>query len=139
MKLFTVGFGNANRANKICDIAKTDHTTAVILASVHFEWMIKRAILKLGTSPTKQLREDLENVYSLRDKGKRKGYLTIWNTEVGKRLKNANLGTVMGSIYNLEDHALKMRGRIVHGNGTVSPKDGELAVDEFLGAPSVPM
>jgi hypothetical protein len=60
--MFNVGFGSENRENRIREIAEEDLTVGVILAAVHFEWMMKRAILKLGTSPTPQLRKELENV-----------------------------------------------------------------------------
>ncbi len=62
--MFTVKFGSKNRESQIMRILKKDHSTAVILAAVHFEWTIKRAILKLGVSPTKTLRKRLEDVYS---------------------------------------------------------------------------
>lgn len=58
--MFHIGFGSANREDEIQIIATADRTTGVILAAVHFEWMLKRSILKLGTSPTKDLRQELE-------------------------------------------------------------------------------
>ncbi|MFC1791794.1 hypothetical protein ACFL0I_04945, partial [Gemmatimonadota bacterium] len=99
-----------------------------ILAAVHFEWMVKRAILKLAETPTKALREELEGAYTLQD------YKKIWEREVEPRFGNAALGTVLGRLTKIRDEALKVRGRIVHGNGTVRQIDAEEAIDLFLEA-----
>ncbi len=48
--MFSVGYGIQNRVNKMREISKDDPTTATILAAVHFEWMIKRAIQFTSTS-----------------------------------------------------------------------------------------
>lgn len=132
--MFSIGYGSKNREAEIRRIAQNDHTTAAILASVHFEWMLKRAILKLGTTPTKILREQLEDVYSINDRNGKSGYKTIWTKEVAPRFKNAALGTVLGRLQKIQDKALDVRGRIVHGNGTVSKRDATEAVELFIAA-----
>ncbi len=132
--MFAVGFGSKNREAAIRHTAQDDPTTAVILAAVHFEWMLKRAILKLGTTPTKALRKELEGVYQINDSSGRFDYKRIWAREVGARISNAALGTVLGRLVKIQNKALKVRGRIVHGNGTVSEQDAEEAIDLFLSA-----
>jgi len=132
--MFSVGFGSENRENEIRSIAEDDSTTAVILAAVHFEWMLKRAILKLGMTPTNVLREQLEDVYTIQDKGSREGYKTIWGREVEPRFKNAALGTVLGRLPKIKTKAFKVRGQVVHGNGTVSESGAREAIDLFLEA-----
>ena len=96
--MFTIGFGSQNRERKIRCIAEEDHTTAVILAAVHFEWMLKRAILKLGINQTMKLRKQLEDVYKLKESEGKNSYKVIWDREVGKRFKNSALGSVLGSL-----------------------------------------
>lgn len=126
--MFDVGFGSAKREAEIRSIAAADDTTAVVLAAVHFEWMLKRAILKLGNSPTKILRTQLEGVFKMQ------GYKEIWDHEVGERFNNASLGTVLGRLTQIQNHALGVRGRVIHGNGTVRRVDAHAAIDLFLDA-----
>jgi hypothetical protein len=96
--------------------------------------MLKRAILKLGSSPTKVLRENLEDVYRIEDKNSQQGYQEIWRREVQPRFANAALGTVLGRLTAIQNVALDLRGRIVHGNGTASRKQAGEAVKLFLDA-----
>ena len=130
--MFSVGFGSEKREAKIREMGREDLTTAVILAAVHFEWMLKRAILKLGRSPTKKLREQLERVYSISDRDNRDGYKSIWAREIQPRYKRAALGTVLGKLTAINDNAMAVRGRVIHGNGTVSKTDAHKAIELFL-------
>ena len=130
--MFHVGFGSANREAEIRKIAIADRTTAVILAAVHFEWMLKRAILKMGISPTKHLREQLEHVYRMEKKNNKDGYKEVWHREVGSRVKDASLRRVIGNLSRVQSHALDVRGKLIHGNGTVKHEDAEEAIELFL-------
>lgn len=133
--MFSVGYGSVNREYRIARwIDEEDHTTAVILGAVHFEWMIKRSILKLGVSPTPALRKKLEDVYSLKDRGPKLGYKSIWEIEVKPRFRNAALGTVLGNLNDLGEKAMKVRGQVIHGNGTVKRTDARDAVMAFIAA-----
>lgn len=130
--MFSVGYGIANREKEIKKIAKNEPTTAAILAAVHFEWVIKRSILKLGSSPTAALRKNLENIYKITNKDKQ-DYKNIWKKEITHRFKNAKLGTVLGNLPILQRSVMKTRGKVIHGN-SVSKKDADAAVKEFLKA-----
>lgn len=135
--LFTIGFGSERREARIREIVNEDATTAVILAAVHFEWMLKRAILKLGISPTTQLRTLLEDVYRLDARPgttKKANYKDVWAREVGTRFPNGSLGVVIGNLHRLQARSMKVRGRIIHGNGVVSHADAVDAVEQFLSA-----
>lgn len=132
--MFHVGFGSAQREAEIRKIATSDRTTALILAAVHFEWMLKRAILKLGESPTKDLRQQLEDVFRMQSKNGKDGYKEVWEREVGRRFKNAALGTVLGKLSRIQIHALDVRGKVIHGNGTVKKPDADEAIELFLEA-----
>ena len=133
--MFSVGYGITNREKRIIEIGNTDPTTAVILAAVHFEWMIKRSVLKLGCSPTAELRKELEGIYKLAIKGNnQKDYRSIWKREVACRFKNAQLGSVLGHLHTLQESTMKVRGRVIHGNGTVSKDVADDAIKEFINA-----
>ncbi len=132
--MFDVGFGTKNREAEIRKIAQSDRTTALILAAVHFEWMLKRTILKIGTSPTKDLRSQLEGVFRISKRHGKDGYKEIWDREVGQHFKNSSLGTVLGKLTKIQNHALDVRGKVVHGNGTVGNASADEAIDLFLDA-----
>jgi hypothetical protein len=132
--MFHIGFGSAQREAEIRKIATTDKTTAVILAAVHFEWMLKRAILKIGVSPTTELRKQLEDVFRLEKKNNQDGYNEVWHREIGSRVKKASLDSVIGQLKHLQNHALNVRGKVIHGNGTVKNEDADKAIELFLGA-----
>ena len=123
--LFTVGYGSKNRENKIRDIAKEDHIHAVILAAVHCEWMVKRTILKLGNTPTAELRRQLKGVFG------DKQYMKSWKQEIEDKYTNSDFETVLGNPAEIKQ-AFNVRGEIVHGNGTVSRKEAENAIDLFI-------
>jgi|GEM_PF-4225217 len=136
--MFTVGYGVEKREQKIQSLMTDDPVTAVVLAAVHFEWMLKRTILVLGITPTRKLRAQLELVYRLDDKSFSRNsptYKSVWNVEImnGSR-RNASLGRVLGNLHQLQGHAMKVRGKIIHGNGAVSRSDAMRAVDLFLGS-----
>ena len=134
--LFSVGYGIQRREKKIREIEQEDHTHAVILAAVHFEWVIKRTILKLGHSPTKTLRKQLEDVYRVipNDINPNRNYKKIWKDEIKDKYKNSALGTVLGRLEQIQNEAFKTRGKIIHGNGTVDKKKAKKAIDLFLEA-----
>jgi hypothetical protein len=134
--MFHVGYGTKKRELRIRKIAEEDKSTGVILAAVHFEWMLKRAILKMGVTPTKSLRKQLEGVYRIKKFGNRDGYKEIWSREVAPRFKKAALGTVLGKLEKIQNHAVRVRGKIIHGNGTVSDAQADEAIDLFLRAGS---
>jgi len=132
--MFAVGFGISNREKKIRVISKSDPNHGLILAAVHFEWVIKRTILKLGQSPTARLRGELEGIYKLGSPDNKKDYRSIWKREVASRFKNAQLGIVLGNLHTLESKTLKIRGQVIHGNGTVPKANALDAINEFLKA-----
>jgi len=133
--MFSICYGSQKREDRIREMAESDVSTAVILASVHFEWMIKRSILKLSSSPTKALREKLQDVYSIKERNGKKGYKAIWKEEIANKYKkNSGLGSVIGNLHVLDKDAFAIRGEVVHGNGTVSKKQGIEAVEQYLTA-----
>jgi len=136
--MFLVGYGFEKRESRIMELLDDEPTTAVILASVHFEWSLKRAILMLGQSPTALLRKKLERVWFLGPDDKdHKGNQTvkgIWNQEISSQYKNGKIGKVIANFPKCIEDAKAARGRVIHGNGTVSRKSAEDAVTKYLKA-----
>lgn len=132
--MFSVGYGIANREQEIKKIAKNAPTQGAILAAIHFEWVLKRSILKLGCSPTSELRKELEGIYKLKPKSRNKNdYKNIWEQEITHRFKKATLGDVLGNLHTLQTSSIEIRGKVIHGN-SVSKKDADAATKEFLKA-----
>ena len=129
--MFEISYGSKNRVQRICEISKSEPTLALILAAVHFEWTVKRCILKMGSSPTVGLRAKLESTFQL--KGKNKDDLkTVWNDEIGGQYQRSKLGQVVGSLNDISNKALQVRGKLIHGNGTTSKSKTLEAISIFL-------
>lgn len=132
--MFFVRFGSAKRESAIRALSEDDPSVGVILAATHFEWMMKRAILKLGVSPTRTLRDRLERLSSLHAPNKSDDLERAWKDEVAQYRKKASLGTVLGQLTSIRNEAIPVRGRLVHGNGTPSSAEASRALELFLSA-----
>lgn len=132
-QFFSVEYGIQNRVKSIIETQKRDPSLAVILAAVHFEWVINRAILVLGRSPTIYLRNKLLSCFSLTSADSRKAtYKSLWKEEVEFEKKHLALGKVVTKYIALQNFAIKVRGEVIHGNGTVGKKRAEEAIRLFL-------
>ena len=142
--LFSVGYGSENREQTIRACLDTDGSLAVVKAAIHFEWTLKRVILVLGKSNTKELRGKLRATWTLggsSGEGQAKSIPKLWHEEVGSRFRNASLDNVVatrGVLHSTRingsilDAAKGIRGEIVHGNGTVSKRRAVSAVEQYL-------
>ena len=131
--MFSVSYGSENRERRIQEFFRDGEAcTAVLLAAVHFEWTIKRAIMKLGISPTKNLRKRLERVWKLKETNDGNDYKSVWKDEVAVRFRNSSLGTVLGTLEKIQNETSEVLGRIIQGNGTVSNDLAEKAVYQYL-------
>jgi hypothetical protein len=154
--LFSVGYGSKNREDYILNFLQKDPSIAVILASVHFEWTMKRTILIMGNSSTPKLRKDLEEAF--RSAKLKKIWLREIQTEKSLTLESVikvvgvleipdvNIKPVVPSptdSKNLDGnspssfkslHAKDIRGEVIHGNGTINFKRAESAVKDFITA-----
>ena len=112
--MFFISDSQASRHDHIRSFLNDESATiAVILAAIDFEWSIRRAILALGTSATKQIREvvfaDLHGGY--------KDYADVWKREVANWL-GQSLSAVIphwSRLASKKDGAVRLRGQIVHG------------------------
>jgi hypothetical protein len=130
---FSVGFGCNSREAWIYSILESDHTLAVILASVHFEWVLKRTILALGNSPTSVLRKELAETFLLTSlKTPDRTYSALWHREITTVDKRAAFGRIVSQLPALQNKAMRCRGKVIHGNGTLARAEAKAAVELFL-------
>ena len=136
--MFSVGYGFKKRETRIRELLDEEPSTSVILAAVHFEWSIKRSILMLGHSPTAELRKKLEDTWALSsnetDKAGRLTIKGLWKSEISEQIRNAAIGKVVANFPKCIEKAKSARGKVIHGNGTVSKATASEAVDEYLSA-----
>lgn len=107
--MFLVHEDPDEREQRIRDFLASDldAAIAVILSAVQFEWTVRRAIIALGYSPNKILREQLTRCYGL-DK-----YKDMWKSEVYPK-HHARLTQVVENWQDLRG-AFNLRDRLVHG------------------------
>lgn len=87
-------------------------SVAIILASIDFEWTLRRAILAMGISSTKDIRlKVLANLSGGYD-----GYKMAWRDEVQPRIGMRIDQAIMNwSSLHGKEGAAKIRGAILHG------------------------
>ena len=123
-----------------------EHFVAVLLAAVDFERTVRRAIISLGVTPTKELAMKLGR----RERGLGKsvsvdvrsrygasldGYRKAWRDEivVGRKL-DTGLNDVIPHVERLEK-AINLRHELVHGDsGVVGAKHAETQVEIMMEA-----
>jgi len=107
--MFLVHENPDDRDQRIRDFLASDldAAIAVILSAVQFEWTVRRAIIALGSSPNKKLREQLSQCYGL-DK-----YKNMWKLEVHPK-HHTRLTQIVENWQDLRD-AFNLRDRLLHG------------------------
>ena len=125
--MFLVSDKQTDRHEKIRSFLATEPAIAVLLAAIDFEWTVRRAILALGTSPTKDIRVSMENASGP------KRYKEVWNEEVKPQL-GETLVEAVPDWFGLTE-AFQYRHRLVHGiQGTIPAEKAIDSVEAFLGA-----
>ena len=105
--MFLVKDDPAEREKKILDFVLTEPAIAVILAAVHFEWTVRRAIIALGESSNIVIRKRLERCSGLGELKK------AWKEEVKSPIQGSLAEVV--SLWPKVRCAFKLRGRLVDG------------------------
>jgi hypothetical protein len=106
--MFLVSDTLESRQKKIRSFLEREPAIAVLLAAADFEWTVRRAILALGTNPTKDIRKDFERCRGL------DGYKRCWKREVKPRL-HVGLAQVVPNWQFLKEQAYDLRNRLIHG------------------------
>lgn len=103
--------------------AETDPCLALVLATVHVEWTIRRACIALGQEPNAIIRKRLK---------KASGFLKLsreWQNIPGANPLEAILGD---NNYLQLTRVFDLRNRLVHGNGGASPTHANELVEVAL-------
>ena len=130
--MFLVSDGSRdNRKAIIKRIAAVDKAVGLILSEIDFEWTVRRAILRLSTFPTNEIRMYLKCVHGL------DGYKKAWSkyvrgekhNQIGDCLVSVVNGTTVKGRKRIWDElmdAVDARHRLVHGiNGFIKDEDAE--------------
>jgi hypothetical protein len=110
--MFLVRDSSIAREGRIRGFLADDPSLAALLAVIHVEWTLRRAIVALGTSPNVVVREKLTLCH-----GHTK-YRDLWRDEVTPRTAK-RLPEVLSNWEGLK-HAFKVRHVLVHGVRAVS-------------------
>ena len=128
--MFLVSDTRSSREAKIRSFLQDDPAVAVILAAADFEWTVRRAIVALGRSPTKVIRQHLAECYGL-DR-----YKEAWKQEVQPRF-GIGLAGVVPEWQFFREKAYDLRHKIVHGlSSSVPVAFGQSRLDSILAASS---
>jgi len=90
-------------------IRRSEPFVAVLLAAADFEWTVRRSILALGCSPTKEIRESVLDKCSGFE-----SYKQAWEKEVQPHI-GEGLVEVIPQWQFFKEQAYPLRNRLVHG------------------------
>ena len=121
--MFLVGDTADERRERILKFLAAEPAIAVLLAAIHFEWTLKRAILKLSDEPTASLRAELARVYGLDT------YKAAWREHVVA----ATLPQIVRN-WSEVTQAFKLRNALVHGAVGCSARFAKPRVNALLKA-----
>jgi len=112
--MFFVNDNQSKRHDKIRSLSGNETAVGAILASVDFEWTLRRTIVGCGLSPTAHIKKHtLDKCHGL------DGYSAAWRKEVYP-LTGTRLPALISEWQFLKTDAMMLRHRLVHGiKGTV--------------------
>ena len=109
--MFWVADTRVERHLRIRSFMGREATIGALLAAVDFEWTLRRAIIALGYSPNRIIRETtLKECHGL------DGYKLAWRSEVGRRFPQiGRLPELIDDWCFLKKQAFLFRHQVVHG------------------------
>lgn len=105
--MFLVQDSSTAREARIQQLSVEDPTLSALLAVIHVEWTVRRAIIALGTSPNVEIRKKLEKGHGLDN------YKEHWKIEVSPNTQK-RLPEVVKNWEGLR-RSFRLRHRLVHG------------------------
>jgi hypothetical protein len=125
--MFLVSDRIERRHQRIESFLRTEPIIAILLAAVDFEWTMRRAVIALGTSTSREIRD----VVLKRCTGASR-YKDAWNAEVAIRLGKSLPHVVPNWPFIVSD-AYTLRNQVAHGLvGLPSRKRAVVCVEAFL-------
>jgi len=128
--MFLVKDKSEEREERILEFLDNEYPIAVLLAVIHFEWTIRRAIISLSNKPNKIIREDLGRISGI-DK-----YKEYWNKNISQCNGFQTLPELIPD-WSLVIEATKLRNRLVHGVSSCPKKTAVLSVEAIIKASGV--
>jgi len=122
--MFLVRDKSSERERKIRSLMKNDPAIAVIVASVQFEWLVRRAILSLAVMPNKKLREEFEKMFGF------DGYKNLWKEHVKPSI-GKGLPQIIKNWSNVKK-GFELRNKLVHGVESCTAKYASDRVEWLL-------
>jgi hypothetical protein len=113
--MFLVQHDSSFRTQKIRGFLgkDADGPIAIVLAAIHFEWVVSRAILVLSKAPTRDVKEALRKTFGI-DR-----YKDLWKRELVGPVGLKTLPNCVTNWVSVRD-ALDVRNRIAHGGGSAT-------------------
>jgi len=105
--MFLVKDRSPLREQRILKMMEEDASLSLLLAIIHFEWTVRRAIIALGTSPNLEIRKKLRDCHGAEK------YKTVWKEEVFPR-RDKRLPEVVTDWEGLLK-AWNLRHLLIHG------------------------
>lgn len=135
--MFLVSDTQAERHKKIKGFVSSKETTiAIFLAAADLEWTLRRAILAMGWSPNKSIREGVLKQCAGLDK-----YKDAWRKEVFPRFGKSLIDLVgndnWSELSNKKHGAFVLRNRLIHGIAGTSGLDYSAQRVEVILAASI--
>jgi hypothetical protein len=106
--MFLVKDDMRSRERKLRQFIKSDASIGLIFSEINFEWILRRAIIALGSSSSAEVRAELGN-----KSGGMDGYKQVWNKEVYPKTRK-RLCEIIPEWMNLMK-AIRMRNILVDG------------------------
>jgi hypothetical protein len=110
--MFLVRDTSAAREARIQGFLSDDPSLAALLAIVHVEWTLRRAIIALGSSPNVVVREQLRQCHG------HENYRDVWRDEVLPRTGQRLTGVIQN--WDGLKRTFRLRHVLVHGVRPVS-------------------
>lgn len=127
--MFLVNDNQKERHEKIISFLCEEPAIAVLLSIADLEWTLRRAILALGTNPTKYIRENTLKYCSGLQK-----YKDAWKEEVTPRTAK-RLPEIINNWEFLSKQAYPLRHKLIHGiQGTVGTEYATERVNSAINA-----
>jgi hypothetical protein len=111
--MFLVQDDMKTREDKLKQFIKSDASIGLIFSVINFEWLLRRAIIALGSSSNAEVKKALGEKHGGID-----GYKEIWNKEVYPKTRK-RMNDVIPEWQKLKA-AIKMRNILVHGVESIS-------------------
>jgi hypothetical protein len=128
--MFLVKDGEKDRCTRIGRfLGEGEPAIAALLAVIHFEWTLRRALIALSCSPNRHVRQRLRRMHGLED------FKKLWKEEIAMN-GGKGLPQVVGKDWQMLISAYDLRHSLAHGRSSCSKDYASVRVNAALSAAS---